>query len=62
MLDGKTGLGPELTQQMALESVKICSMIRVDCTLHVKAMSLYEQLVVRSQSQFTSLAQFINNN
>ena len=62
MLDGKTGLGPELTQQMALEYKKICAMIRVDCTAHVNAMSLYEQLVVRSQSQFTSLTQFINNN
>jgi hypothetical protein len=62
MLDGKTGLGPELTQQMALEYAKICAMIRVDCALHVNAMSLYEQLVVRSQAQFTSLSQFINNN
>jgi hypothetical protein len=62
MLDGKTGLGPELTQQIALEHAQICSMIKVDCAQHMNAMSLYEQLVVRAQSQFTSLSQFINNN
>jgi hypothetical protein len=62
MLDGKTGLGPELTQQIALEHTKICSMIKIDCAQHVTAMSLYEQLVVWAQSQFTSLSQFINNN
>jgi hypothetical protein len=37
-------------------------MIKIDCGQHVNAMSLYEQLVVRAQSQFTSLSQFINNN
>jgi hypothetical protein len=62
MMDGKTGMGPELTSALALEHTKVCTMIRVDCSAHLSASSLFENLVTRSQAQFTALSQFIGNN
>jgi hypothetical protein len=62
MLDGKTGLGPELQVSLAHEHTKVCTMLRMDCGTHLGASTLYENLITRAQAQFTSLSQFINNN
>jgi hypothetical protein len=59
MVDGITGLGPELLHEVGLTSTKLFASLAVDCAAHPTATAMFESMILRSSSQWMALIHVI---